>query len=73
MPSGLVAHDLDLGKTVTSEAAEMISTMLAEKHVVGLGLFILYGNILYKGVNMAQNDHPTFGVRQKWNPFERLH
>lgn len=73
MARGLVNYDWDLGKTVTSEAAAMICTMLAEKHDVGLLLSILCGNTLDKWVNMAQNNYPTIkGDREKWNPFRRL-
>jgi hypothetical protein len=58
MPGVLVADEMGLGKTFTSVAAAMICKLLTEKIVMGLQLYILWGNTFEEWVILADNDFP---------------
>ena len=58
MPGALVADEMGLGKTLTSVAAAMIWKLVTEKVVMGLPLFILWGNTMEEWVILAHNDFP---------------
>jgi len=73
MPGALVADEMGLRKTFTSVAAAMICKLLTEKVVMGLPLFILWGNTFEEWVILADNDFPGIvGEEREWYPLQRL-
>jgi len=58
MPGALEADEMDLGMTFTSVAAAMLCKLVTEKAVMGLPLFILWGNTLEEWVILVRNDFP---------------
>ena len=80
MAAELVADEIDLGKTFTSVAAAMICKLLTEKVVLGVPMWIVWGNSHDKRVIMAPNDFPGIigDERQRyplgrWNSVPRHH
>ena len=73
IPGALVADEMGLGQTFTSVAAAMICKLLTEKVVIGLPLFILWGNTLEEWVILADNDFPGIvSEERKWYPLQKL-
>jgi hypothetical protein len=73
MPGALVADEIGLRKTFTLFAAAMLWNLVTETVVMGLALFILWGNILEEWVILVHNDFPGIvGEEREWYPLQRL-
>jgi hypothetical protein len=73
MPGGLVANEIDLGKTFSSVAAAMLWKLVTEYHVMVLPLSIVWGNTIAEWVILADNNVPGI-VSEEWEryPFQML-
>jgi len=74
IPGGLVADKMGHGKTFISVAVAMIFTLVTEKVVMGLPLFILRGTTLKEGLILVHDDFSGIGGEEReWYPLQRLH
>jgi len=73
MPEAPVADEMGVGKTFTLVAAAMLCKLVTEKVVMGLALFILWGNTLVEWVILAHNNFPgNVDEEQEWYPLQRF-
>jgi len=73
MPGALVADEMCLGKIFSLVAVAMLCKLVTEKVVMGLTLFMLWGNTLEEWVILAHNDFPGIvGEEQELYPLQRV-